>query len=290
MSRPDDMRVLVTGSAGQLGHDIINRLTELGIENRGVDVGDFDLRDTDAVRKAIVSYAPTHVVHCGAYTAVDKAESEPELCLAVNGKGTENIASVCSETGAELMYFSTDYVFDGESKEMPWEVGDTPDPINVYGRSKYEGEAAVRDLVDKHYILRISWVFGKNGANFVKSMLRLADERPELSIVCDQYGAPTYTKDLARLVPEMLMSGQYGTYHTPNEGMTSWYDFAKEILRAAGKDTPVKPILSKDYPADAKRPRNSRMSTDSLREAGFDVLPHYYDALKRYLREIQVIR
>lgn len=285
----ENMRVLVTGAAGQLGHDIIGRLDELGIPHIGVDVADFDLCDREAVREAIAEYGPTHVVHCGAYTAVDRAESEPELCLEVNGVGTENIARACRETGAEMMYFSTDYVFDGESKITPWEVTDTPDPLNVYGESKYRGECAVRDMLDQYYILRISWVFGKNGANFVKTMLRLSDERPELSVVCDQFGAPTYTKDLAALVPEILLSGRYGTYHAPNEGVTSWYDFAKEIMQAAGRDVPVKPVLSQDYPAAARRPKNSRLSTESLRKAGFTPMPHYHDALRRYLSEIEIL-
>ena len=286
----DSMRVLVTGAAGQLGHDVCERLTSLGVENRGVDAEDFDLRDREAVRRAVLEYAPTHVVHCGAYTAVDRAEAEQDLCMAVNAAGTENIAKACREAGADLMYFSTDYVFDGKSSEMPWETDAPAAPINVYGRSKYEGEQAVRENVQNHYILRISWVFGANGANFVKTMLRLSDEKPEITVVCDQYGAPTYTKDLAVLVSDMLGSGRYGTYHTPNEGMTSWYDFANEIMQAAGRRTRIVPVASKDYPAAAARPKNSRLSTRALRDAGFQPLPHYHDALVRYLGEIGAVQ
>lgn len=284
------MRVLVTGAAGQLGYDICRSLDSQGIANRGVDVQDFDLRDAGAVMDAVRRYQPTHVVHCGAYTAVDKAETERDLCLAINGDGTANVAHACRECDAEMMYFSTDYVFDGRSKSTPWTVQDAPDPLSVYGISKYRGEYAVREQVDRHYVLRISWVFGLNGHNFVKTMLRLSEQQDELTVVCDQYGAPTYTRDVAELVPRMLASGKYGTYHTPNEGMTSWYDFAQEIMRAAGRDVAVVPILSKDYPAAAQRPANSRMSTESLRRAGFGVLPHYHDALMRYLAESGVIR
>lgn len=285
------MRVLVTGAAGQLGYDVCRQLDTEGIRNRGVDLQDFDLRDGAAVLNAVRAYKPTHVVHCGAYTAVDKAEGEDrDLCYEINGDGTANVAKACRDVGAEMMYFSTDYVFDGKSKQTPWEVGDPPDPLSVYGTSKYQGEYAVREQLERCYVLRISWVFGRNGSNFVKTMLRLAEKNREITVVCDQYGAPTYTRDVAALVPEMLRSGKYGTYHAPNEGMTSWYDFAKEIMRAAGRDVKVIPVLSDEYPAVARRPRNSRMSTESLRAAGFDVLPHYHDALMRFLRESGVVR
>lgn len=280
------MRVLVTGVKGQLGHDVCARLSRLGIENKGVDIEDFDLTDAVATRDAVRAYAPTHVVHCGAYTAVDKAEAERDLCMRINEGGTANIAAACRDTGAEMMYFSTDYVFDGFSRKKPWEVEDQADPQSVYGLSKYAGEQAVREALDAHYILRISWVFGKNGRNFIRTMLDLASKRDEITVVCDQFGAPTYTQDLAVLVCDMLPTGKYGTYHAPNEGMTSWYDFAKEIFAATGKDVLVTPVLTSEYPAAARRPENSRLSTRSLREAGFGTLPHYHDALLRYLREI----
>lgn len=283
------MRVLVTGAEGQLGFDICHLLEMQGIDNWGVDVRNFDLRDEEAVRQAVATYKPTHVVHCGAYTAVDQAEREPDLCMSVNGDGTANVAQACRDAGAEMMYFSTDYVFDGFSKKTPWDVYDPADPQCVYGVSKYRGEYAVRETLEKYYVVRISWVFGRHGHNFVRTMLNLADKRRELTVVCDQYGAPTYTKDLAALVPRMLGSGAYGTYHAPNEGMTSWYDYAKEIMRASGRAVKVIPVLSSEYVAAATRPLNSRLSTEALREAGFGVLPHYHDALVRYLKEICVI-
>ena len=284
------MKVLVTGAEGQLGYDICRQLHSEGIEHHGVDVKDFDLADRDAVMQYIRSYNPTHVVHCGAYTAVDRAEQEAERCYAVNGEGTANIAAACRETGAEMMYFSTDYVFDGHSKETPWDVYDPADPQGVYGISKYRGEYAVREQLERYYVLRISWVFGKNGSNFVQKMLQLGRDNKEVTVVCDQFGAPTYTKDVAAIVPRILESGRYGTYHAPNEGITTWYDFAKEIFHAAGMNTKVVPILTSEYPASAKRPRNSRLSTDALVRAGFGPLPHYHDALVRYLKEICVIR
>lgn len=284
------MRVLVTGAEGQLGYDICRKLHEIGVEHHGTDLKDFDLTNQQAVLQAIRSYNPTHVVHCGAYTAVDRAESEADICLRVNGEGTSNVARACRETGAEMMYFSTDYVFDGYTKETPWDVFDPADPQGVYGVSKYRGEYAVREQLEKYYVLRISWVFGRNGQNFVKKMLNLAEQRREITVVCDQFGAPTYTRDVADIVPRILESGRYGTYHSPNEGVTTWYDFAKDIFYQAGMRVKVVPVLTSEYPSDAKRPRNSRLSTDALVRAGFGPLPHYHDALVRYLREICVVR
>lgn len=284
------MKVLVTGADGQLGYDICRQLHSDGIEHHGVDIKDFDLTDRHAVQEAIRAYRPTHVVHCGAYTAVDQAETEQDICYRVNGEGTANVAMACREVDAEMMYFSTDYVFDGYSKETPWDVFDPADPQGVYGISKYRGEYAVREQLEKYYVLRISWVFGRNGNNFVQTMLNLGRNSREVTVVCDQFGAPTYTRDVAAIVPAMLKSGKYGTYHTPNEGITTWYDFAKDIFFGAGLDTKVVPIMTSEYPAKAKRPRNSRLSTDALVKAGFGPLPHYHDALMRYLKEICVIR
>lgn len=284
------MKVLVTGADGQLGYDICRQLHSDGIEHHGVDIKDFDLTDRRAVQEAIRAYRPTHVVHCGAYTAVDQAERDQDLCYRVNGEGTANVAMACREVDAEMMYFSTDYVFDGFSKETPWDVFDPADPLGVYGISKYRGEYAVREQLEKYYVLRISWVFGRNGNNFVQTMLNLGRNHREVTVVCDQFGAPTYTRDVAAIVPKMLKSGRYGTYHTPNEGVTTWYDFAKDIFFQAGMDTKVIPIMTADYPSQAKRPRNSRLSTDAIVRAGFGPLPHYHDALVRYLKEICVIR
>lgn len=284
------MKVLVTGAEGQLGYDICRQLQSDRIDHHGVDIRDFDLTDRRAVMEYIRNYSPTHVVHCGAYTAVDKAEQDADLCYAVNGDGTANVASACREVGAEMMYFSTDYVFDGHSKETPWNEYDPADPQGVYGMSKYRGEYAVREQLERYYVLRISWVFGKNGRNFVQTMLNLGRNHNEVTVVCDQYGAPTYTRDVAAIVPGLLESGRYGTYHTPNEGITTWYDFAKDIFQEAGMNTKVVPVLTGEYPAVAKRPRNSRLSTEALKRAGFGPLPHYHDALVRYLEEICVIR
>ena len=203
----ENMKVLVTGADGQLGYDICRQLHSDGIEHHGVDIKDFDLTDRRAVQEAISSYRPTHVVHCGAYTAVDQAEIDQDICYRVNGEGTANVAMACREIDAEMMYFSTDYVFDGYSKETPWDVFDPADPQGVYGISKYRGEYAVREQLEKYYVLRISWVFGRNGSNFVQTMLNLGRSRREVTVVCDQFGAPTYTRDVAAIVPAMLKSG-----------------------------------------------------------------------------------
>jgi len=280
------MKVLVTGVNGQLGYDVCKKLDAGGVENMGVDIGDFDLTDESAVARAVGDYAPTHIVHCAAYTAVDKAESEKELCRRVNVDGTANVARACARAGAEMMYFSTDYVFDGVSKNAPWEVDDAKAPINTYGQTKYDGELAVQKELERCYIMRISWVFGKNGHNFIKTMLRLAKEGRQINVVDDQVGAPTWTRDTAELVFDMLKSGSYGVYHAPNMGECSWYQFAEEIFAAAGVKADVRPIPSSQYKAAAARPKNSRLSVRSLDEAGFRRLPHYKDAMERFLREI----
>lgn len=280
------MKVLVTGVAGQLAYDICRRLDERGIKNKGVDISDFSITDMNATKMAVRRYQPTHIVHCAAYTAVDKAETDRNVCTSVNVFGTGNIARAAMDVGAELMYFSTDYVFDGISKSDPWEVDDPKRPINHYGKTKYQGEKEVLHWY-KHYILRISWVFGIHGSNFVKTMLRLAETQDEINVVDDQFGAPTYTYDVAALACDILASGKYGVYHTPNEGCCSWYDFAKEIFQRRGLDVKVNPISTMRYPTPAERPKNSRLSMRSLDEAGFAHLPHYSDALRRYLEELE---
>lgn len=281
------MKVLVTGVAGQLGWDICKRLDGLGIENKGVDLVDFDLTDEEAVKAAIGAYKPTHVAHCAAYTAVDRAESEQALCSKVNVLATKYVAQACAQNNAELMYFSTDYVFDGSSKQTPWEVDDEKKPVNFYGLSKYNGELEILKEWDKFYTLRISWVFGKNGHNFVKTMLRLAGEGKQPRVVSDQWGAPTYTHDVAKLAVEMLKSGAYGTYHAPNAGECNWCGFAQEIFNHEGLDVHATPISTAEYPTAAARPLNSRLSVRTLTDAGFEPLPHYSDALDRFLREIK---
>jgi len=279
------MRVLVTGFNGQLGFDIIKRLERLGIECRGVDIQDFDLtRETD-VMEYIRSYQPDIVVHCAAFTAVDRAEDEKELCYAVNVTGTENIARACREVEARLMYFSTDYVFNGEG-EQAFEIDDQHGARSYYGLTKAMGETKVAEFVERHFIVRISWVFGINGSNFVKTMLRLGREKSEVSVVADQIGSPTYTRDLAVLVCDMLQTDKYGLYHATNEGYCSWFEFAVAIFEQAGLDCVVRPVTSEQYPTKAVRPKNSRLSKDSLDRAEFERLPAWRDALARYLVEL----
>lgn len=276
------MKVLVTGVKGQLGYDVCKVLTERGVENIGVDIEDFDITDKAAVETYIKKYGPDAVIHCSAWTAVDAAEDVPEKVEAVNVDGPRNIAQVCKDLGAKMVYISTDYVFPGDGERF-YEVDDQTGPTSVYGKTKLGGELAVKETLDNHFIVRISWVFGKNGKNFVRTMLNLAETRTELGVVCDQIGSPTYTADLAPLLCDMIKTEKYGTYHATNEGICSWAEFAEEIFRLAGKDMKVNHILSKDYPAKATRPLNSRMSKQKLDDAGFRRLPTWQDALARYI-------
>ena len=224
------MKILVTGVKGQLGYDICRILTERGIENRGVDIEDFDVTDEAAVNNYIKDYAPTAVIHCSAFTAVDRAEDEIELCTRVNADGTRNIAKAAEAIGAKLMYISTDYVFPGTGEQF-YEPGDSTGPLSVYGKTKLLGEEAVRSTTDRHFIVRISWVFGINGNNFIKTMLRLSETKTDLNVVCDQIGSPTYTYDLSQLLCDMIVTERYGTYHATNEGVCSWAEFAAEIMQ-----------------------------------------------------------
>ncbi|MFU0831785.1 MAG: dTDP-4-dehydrorhamnose reductase [Oscillospiraceae bacterium] len=281
------MKMLVTGVNGQLGCDVMKVLKARKIECMGVDINDFDITDEKAAFEYIVGYHPSAVIHCSAYTAVDKAEEHAELCRAVNADGPRNIAKACRAVDAKMVYISTDYVFPGTGQNA-YEVNDPKGPLNVYGRTKLGGEEAVRELVDKHFIVRVSWVFGKNGNNFVKTMLRLGREHNEINVVSDQIGSPTYTADLAPLLCDMVMTEKYGTYHATNEGYCSWAEFAQEIFKQAGYETRVKLIPTSAYPTKAKRPFNSRLSKKSLDDAGFSRLPDWQDALTRYLKEIDV--
>jgi len=276
------MKVLVTGARGQLGYDVVERLKELNIEHVGVDKEDFDLTNEKETKEFIKNYKPDVIVHCAAYTAVDKAEDEKEFCHAVNILGTRYVAEACKEIDAKMVYISTDYVFDGE-KDEPYEVDDKPNPINYYGLTKYLGEREVQNILKKYFVVRISWVFGKNGSNFVKTMLRLGQERKEVRVVCDQVGSPTYTYDLAKLLCEMIQTDKYGVYHATNEGYCSWYEFACEIFKTARMDVKVIPIKSDEYPTKAKRPKNSRLSKNRLELMRFNLLPHWRDALERYI-------
>lgn len=280
------MKILVTGFKGQLGYDIVKEAKNRGIEACGVDIEDMDITDQESVEKVITNGNYDAVVHCAAYTAVDRAEEENEVCYLVNVLGTKYIANVCKKLDIPMMYFSTDYVFNGEGENF-FEVDDQKQPLSVYGKTKYEGELAVLELV-KHFIIRISWVFGINGNNFIKTMLKLSETRNELNVVCDQIGSPTYTFDLAKLVLDMIVSDKYGTYHATNEGICSWHEFASEIFKQAGIEMKVNAITSDQYPQKAKRPKNSRMSKEALKNAGFDLLPTWQDALSRYLIELNV--
>ena len=280
------MRVLVTGVKGQLGYEVCRELTVRGIENRGVDIDDFDLTDEKAVMEAISAYRPDAVVHCAAYTAVDRAEENEDVCRAVNVDGTRFVARACRAVNAKMVYFSTDYVFPGTGEDF-YEVDSPKGPQSVYGRTKLEGEEAVRETLEKYFILRISWVFGINGNIFVRTMLRLSNDHDTLRVVNDQIGSPTYAHDLAPLICDMLATEKYGTYHATNEGVCSWAEFAETIMKAADRPTRIIPVTTEEYGAKAARPRNSRMSKKSLDEAGFARLPSWQDALRRYLAELR---
>mgnify|MGYP001115148018 FL=1 len=289
------MRVLVTGVKGQLGHDVMNELAKRNHTGVGVDIEEMDITDAASVERVIRESNVEAVIHCAAWTAVDLAEDEDKIekVRQVNAGGTENIAKVCAELDLKMIYISTDYVFDGQGTR-PWEPDDERHPLNVYGQTKYEGELAVEKYLTRYYIVRIAWVFGVNGKNFIKTMLNLGKTHDELTVVDDQIGSPTYTYDLARLLVDMVETDKYGRYHATNEGLCSWYEFACEIFRQAAKINPVyekvhvTPVDSSHYQAKAKRPSNSRMSKEKLTQNGFEHLPSWQDALERYLKEIEV--
>ena len=280
------MKVLVTGTKGQLGYDVVNELEKRGHTAVAVDIEEMDITDAVSVERVITEAEVEAVIHCAAYTAVDAAEDNVEICRRVNAEGTKNIAKVCKKLDLKMIYISTDYVFDGEG-ESPWEPDDERHPLNVYGQTKYEGELAVEKYLEKYFIVRIAWVFGVNGKNFIKTMLKLSETHEELNVVDDQVGSPTYTYDLAVLLVDMVESDKYGRYHATNEGLCTWYEFAKEIFRQAGVEVKVNPVTSDMFPAKAKRPKNSRMSKEKLDANGFHRLPTWQDALERYLSEIR---
>ena len=281
------MRILVTGVKGQLGHDVVNEMVKRGLEPVGVDLEEMDITDAGACRKVITESKVDAVIHCAAYTAVDAAEDNVDVCRKVNADGTRNIAEVCRDLDIKMMYISTDYVFDGQGTR-PWEPDDERHPLNVYGQTKYEGELAVEELVKKFFIVRIAWVSGVTANNFINTLLRIGKERGAATVVDDQIGSPTYTYDLARLLVDMIQTEKYGRYHATNEGLCSWYEFACEIFRQAGMDeVKVTPVPTSGYPASkAKRPMNSRISKEKLTENGFERLPDWKDAVGRYLKEI----
>lgn len=305
------MKVIVTGVNGQLGHDVMNELVARGIEGTGSDITEsyggmkdetavqgmpyvqMDITDKRAVEQVLSEIAPDAVIHCAAWTAVDLAEEEENIARvrAINAGGTRNIALACRKldqqksSGCKMIYISTDYVFDGQGSE-PWKPDCTDySPLNVYGQTKLEGEQAVAELLEKFFIVRIAWVFGQNGKNFVRTMLNVGKTHDTVRVVCDQIGTPTYTLDLARLLADMAQSDKYGYYHATNEGgYISWYDFTCEIFRQAGYDTKVIPVTTEEYGlSKAARPYNSRLDKGKLAEAGFEPLPDWRDALVRYL-------
>ena len=276
------MKVLVTGVKGQLGYDVVNELTKRGIESVGVDIEEMDITDPVSVDRVMKEAAPDAVIHCAAYTAVDAAEENEELCRKVNAEGPQNIANVCKELDIKMIQISTDYVFGGEGTHF-WKPEDACDPQSVYGRTKYEGELAVRNTLEKYFIVRIAWVFGINGKNFVKTMLNLAKTHDTIRVVNDQFGSPTYTYDLARLLVDMVVTDKYGIYHATNEGTCSWYEFACSIFKEVGVNVNVIPVTTAEYGAKAKRPANSRMDNNKLTENGFEKLPAWQDALARYV-------
>lgn len=285
------MRVLVTGAKGQLGSDVVNELNSRKYETIGVDIEEMDITDPESVNKVVVKANPDVVIHCAAWTAVDAAEDRDNISIvrSVNVKGTKNIANVCKKLDCKMIYISTDYVFSGRGTD-PWK----PDcrnyaPLNVYGQTKLEGELAVAGALDKYFIVRIAWVFGANGSNFIKTMLNIGKKYDTVRVVNDQIGTPTYTYDLARLIADMAESENYGYYHATNEGgYISWYDFACEIFKRAGYNTNVVPVTTEEYGiSKAKRPFNSRLDKSKLLENGFEPLPTWQNALKRYLKEIE---
>lgn len=285
------MRVLVTGAKGQLGSDVVNELNSRKYETIGVDIEEMDITDPESVNKVVVKANPDVVIHCAAWTAVDAAEDRDNISIvrSVNVEGTKNIANVCKKLDCKMIYISTDYVFSGRGTD-PWK----PDcrnyaPLNVYGQTKLEGELAVAGALDKYFIVRIAWVFGVNGSNFIKTMLNIGKKYDTVRVVNDQIGTPTYTYDLARLIADMAESENYGYYHATNEGgYISWYDFACEIFKQAGYNTNVVPVTTEEYRiSKAKRPFNSRLDKSKLLENGFEPLPTWQNALKRYLKEIE---
>ena len=284
------MRVLVTGAKGQLGSDLLCELSNRNIDAIGIDIADLDITDAKATKEVIEKTNADKkldaIIHCAAYTAVDAAQDNEALVTKINADGTKNIAEVAKALDLSMMYISTDYVFDGEG-ERPWEPDDKRAPLNIYGMTKYKGELYVEELLEKYFIVRISWVFGLHGNNFIKTMLRLGKERGAVSVVNDQIGSPTYTPDLSRLLADMILTDKYGRYHATNEGLCSWYEFACEIFKQAKLDVKVTPVSSDAFPVKAKRPHNSRMDKSKLTENGFELLPGWQDALSRYLSELE---
>ena len=304
------MKCFVTGVNGQLGHDVMNEIDRRGMEGIGSDISEvymgmpdgsavctmpyqkLDITDAEEVMNVLRRVRPEVMIHCAAYTAVDAAEENEALCRKVNAEGTRNIATACKELDIKMIYISTDYVFDGTG-ERPWEPDDKQAPVSVYGQTKYEGELAVQELLEKYFIVRIAWVFGLNGKNFIKTMVNVGKSHDEVRVVNDQIGTPTYTLDLSVLLVDMIETDKYGYYHATNDDngeYISWYDFTKEIYRQAGMNTKVIPVSTEEYGlSKAKRPFNSRLDKSKLIENGFKPLPSWKDALGRYLKDAELI-
>lgn len=287
------MKYLITGASGQLGYDVKRELLSRGVAESDIATPratEMDITDAQAVENYVENFQPDVIIHCAAYTNVDGAESDVETCRKVNVDGTKNLVATAAKIDAKIIYISTDYVFDGESSE-PYEVDDAANPQSVYGQTKYEGELAVREY-SKHFIVRTAWVFGINGKNFVRTILKVAHGRAEVSVVDDQIGSPTYTVDLAKFLVDLSESDKYGTYHATNEGFCSWAEFTEEIYRAAGVDTKVKKVSTEEYAKiagrpQAKRPHYSKLNKDCIERNGFRRLPSWQDATKRYIAELK---
>ncbi|NLJ19428.1 MAG: dTDP-4-dehydrorhamnose reductase [Globicatella sulfidifaciens] len=278
------LKFMVTGANGQLGHDVVLKLKEMNIDVVPPGRDEFDLTNREQIQRYIIEEKPDVIIHCAAYTAVDKAEDERDLCYSVNVEGTRAVAEAAKKINSKVVYISTDYVFDGSGQEPHSEEKETH-PINYYGFTKEQGEKIVRELIDRHFIVRTSWVYGSNGNNFVKTMIELAKTRNDINVVSDQIGAPTYTKDLAEFIVSLVLKNKYGTYHGVNEGYCSWYEFAKVIFNESGIKVKVNPISTEQYLTKAKRPFNSRLMKENTDIAGIKRLPQWEDALSRFLAE-----
>lgn len=279
------MSIFVTGVKGQLGYDILRIFKQNNYEDIiGIDKEHLDITNKSDVEKFFLDKKVDSIIHCAAYTAVDKAEEQVDMCMKVNVEGTENLLNIAKKNDAKFMYISTDYVFDGE-KQAPYLVTDQTNPQSIYGKSKLLGEELTKNY-KRHFIIRISWVFGINGNNFVKTMLRLGREQKEISVVNDQIGSPTYTFDLSNLIYEMIQTDKFGLYHATNEGSCSWFEFAQEIFQLSNLEVSVKGISTREYPTKAKRPINSILNKSELKANSFNRLPHWKDALSRYFNEL----
>ncbi len=279
------MKVLVTGYGGQLGYDVVKEGAKRGLKMLGTTSKILDITDEKKVFDYVYKLKPDAIVHCAAYTAVDKAEDDQENCYDVNVNGTKYLAQAAKEVDAKFIFISTDYVFNGEG-EIPFTENDLPNPLGYYGKTKYLGEEIVQNELDKWFIVRISWVFGTNGNNFIQTMLRLSETRNELNVVGDQYGSPTSTYDLSRLLIDMIQTDRYGIYHVSNEGFCTWAEFAEEIFKLSNRRVKINEISTEEYPTRAIRPKNSRMSKEKLILNGFKPLPTWQDALSRYLSKL----